>query len=61
MAMQGVKWGQGLSDGEEGNVLEMESGEMVSNPGFVTSEHLRMEQTSQEFHEVAFVFMGSVK
>lgn len=45
MATQGVEWGQGLSDGEEGNVLEMESGEMVSNPGFVTSEHLRMEQT----------------
>lgn len=49
-AVQGMKWGQGLSDGEGKNSLEMESGQMVSSSGL--NEHLSIEQG---FHEKALV------
>lgn len=40
MAVQGMKWDQGLSDGEEESTLELESAETISSPGFATSEPL---------------------
>ena len=43
--MQGVAWDQGLSDGEEENILEMESGQMVSSPSFATNKHLSIESS----------------
>lgn len=49
VAVQSMEWNQGLSDGEEGNILEMESGQMVSSPGFAMNEHLSTEPTPQRF------------
>lgn len=46
--VQGMGWGQGLTDGEEGSVLETEKGELVSRPHLATNDHLSMEFTHKD-------------
>lgn len=48
VAIQSTGWDQELSNVEEGNVLEMESGDMVSSPGFTTNDLLSMEPTCKD-------------
>lgn len=43
MVVQSSEGSQGLNDGEEGNILQMESGQMVSSSVFSINEHLSIQ------------------